>query len=446
MTSSKAVANKACFSRRSILISALSTTAYAVAQPSFSAEAGSQKPNSAADFVMSVGVVLHLSRRDETPYAKFEKVVELLQDLGIMQLRELAVFQSNITRDHDYYQRVRKLVAMGYRFTLVCTDPTNPYVFCPPRRLPDIYDWCDGGIDILEGGNEPDLARRPSANPAVSAEHQRTLYWVVKNTPSLRNVTVASPSYIQKSLLLAEDISDAVDWINIHPYPGMEHPETNGPGKLLGFIQGAQRICGKKPVLISETGYHTALQTKSSFLPVSEAIKTRYLPRLLLWGFINGAQRSYIYELIDTFNNGPADAESHFGLASYDGTPKPSFWAVKRLIGLLSRPAAGVGSNRPFQSEVTGDTQSLRTAVFRRNDGSHLLFLWLGVSGWDPVARAPLPPSAREVVLSIDPSPRTVRAYLFQDDASLVESPISPADGRLRLKVSDQLTAVEIET
>ena len=77
----------------------------------------------------------------------------------------------------------------------------------------------------------------------------RPAYAAVKGNENLKNIVVASPSYIFKNVEIAENLSDAVDWINIHPYPGMEHPETKGPGALAGFIAGAERTFGKKVFL-----------------------------------------------------------------------------------------------------------------------------------------------------------------------------------------------------
>ena len=441
----KMAVSKTALSRRSILRSAIAASVSTVAWPAFSANDGAQQPYSATDFLKSVGIGIHLGNRDTPYYSKFETVVELLQDLGIKYLRDDAVFWTNITRDNDFYQRVRKLVGMGYRFDLVCADPLNAYIFVPPRRLPEVYDWCDGGVEIFEGANEPNLIARPTANPAVSAEHQRSLFAVVKGHPVLRNVVLASPSYVLNNVPIAENLSDAVDWINIHPYPGMEHPETNGPGALTGFITGAQRVLGKKPVLVSETGYHTAVQTSSAFLPVSEPIKTRYFPRLLLWDFKNGVQRSYIYELMDSFNKGLTDPDSNFGLATFEGMRKASFLCVKQFLSLFDRPSASAKDTGQFRFDVSGNSQDLQTAAFRRNDGSHLVFMWLGVSGWDPTTRMLRSPVTRDVAVLLGSKPRTLQCRQFKDDGSLVAKETKQTEDGFEVKISDQVTAFEID-
>jgi hypothetical protein len=430
--------------RRSFLGHAASALALGVSGFAFSSSAIAQSGYSAAAFSENIGIGVHLGNRQASYISNFERVAELLKDIGIMHLRDDAIFTSYATRDHDFYQRIRALVGRGFRFDLVCQDPLNSNIFTPPRKVPVIYDWCDEGVEMFEGGNEPNLVKNTAFNPAISAEHQRTLYAVIKGTPKLQNIIVASPSYIQKNVAIAENLSDVVDMINIHPYPGMEHPETKGPGQLTGFMSGAERICGKKPVAVTETGYHTAIETTKSHLPVSESIKTRYFPRLLLWNFICGVKRTYIYELMDSFNNGLGDPESHFGLADFTGNPKPSFTAVKQLLALCRRRSAPAGAGQELKFNLTGDGENLVTAAFKRDDGSHLLFLWLGISGWNNATRSALSPVSRKYTLALAPETRRIVGHQFGDDGSMVEKQIDRVGGGFELAISDQLTALEI--
>jgi hypothetical protein len=407
--------------RRSFLQLTASALVTGFSETAFSAPIAGQGELSAATFSDSVGVCLHLGNR-QTPYASlFDKVIQLLKDIGI-----------------------RVLAGAGFRFSIVCHDALNPYLYTPARMLPEIYDWCDQSIEMFEGANEPALTRRPGINPAISADHQRAIYAMVKNTARLKDIIVASPSYIQNNVAIAENLSDAVDWINVHPYPGMEHPETKGPGALDGFIAGSERILGKKPAVVTETGYHTAVQTTNTHLPVSEGIKTRYFPRLLLWNFIAGVKRTYIYEFVDSFNKGVADHTSNFGLADFGGNPKTSFLAVKQLLSLFNQPSSQSAGGPELHFNLVGNSQDLLTAAFKRKDGSRLLFSWLGVSGWDPGTRMARPPVERRSTLAVDPVPRTVVAHRFQDDGSVTKTPLSRTAGGFDLLISDQLTALEI--
>lgn len=430
--------------RRTFLLSAASVLAMGRSRPALSASDVAQRVFSADDFLDSVGVGLHLHNRQTPYYSKFDRIVDLLNNIGIRHLRDDAIFASNVTRDRDFYKRVRLLVGMGYRFDLVCADALNPFMYVPPRKVSEIYDWCDCGVEMFEGANEPVLTRNPGKDPAISADCQRALYAAVKGDPKLRELIVASPSYIMENVDIAENLSDAVDWINLHPYPGMEHPETRGPGALKGFVVKAERLFGAKPVLVSETGYHTAVRTAKPHLPVSEEIKTRYLPRLLLWNFINGVKRSYIYELIDSFNKDLTDVESHFGLADFEGNPKPSFWAVKQLLALLKRPGTTGREGKTPQFTFTGNQKDLNTAAFRRADGSYIIFVWLGVSGWDPRARSSKAPVKRTMTVALDREPRAISCRRFQDDGSVAAMPIERLPGAFQITASDQLTAMEV--
>ena len=431
--------------RRSFLQIAGSALAAGIAAPAIAQSVVRQGVSSATDFLNSVGACVHLGFRT-TPYVtNFEKVVELLKDVGIRHLRDDAIFTARTNREYDSYQRIRRLVGEGFRFDLVCQDSINGYVFTPPRKLSDIYDWCDHGVEMFEGANEPNLIKNPVINPAISEDHQRSLYATVKGNEKLKNIPVASPSYIFKNVEIAENISDAVDYINIHPYPGMEHPETKGIGALAGFITGAERVCGKKPVVVTETGYHTALQTTKPHLPVSEDIKTRYFPRLLLWNYVTGVKKVYIYEFVDSWDRGLTDPESHFGLVDFTGNTKPSFAAVKQLLALCKRPARQVSPEQPdLKFNVTGDTRDLQTASFRRDDGTHLLFLWLGVSGWNNATRTQLAPVTRQLTLTLTPGAREIKSSLFQDDGSLSTKQLGQIAAGFEVTVSDQLTALEI--
>jgi hypothetical protein len=423
-------------------LAAAATSGTALSSPVFR-----QSQASTADFLDSVGVNVHLGRRQAPYVSAFEKVAPFLNDIGIRHLRDDAIYASYVNRDHEFYRRVRLLAADGFRFDLVCQDALNGYIFTPPRKLPDIYDWCDRSVEIFEGANEPNLTRNAGIDPAISADHQRSIYSVAKNTPDLKDVIVASPSYIQKSVAIAENLSDAVDWINIHPYPGMEHPETTGPGALSGFIVGAKRIFGDKPVLVSETGYNTAVETTKSFLPVSESTKARYLPRMLLWNFMNGVRRTYLYELIDSNNNGLSDTESNFGVVDFSCNPKASYLTVREFLALFRTQPSPKTAGSDMQFRLTGDVfQDLQIAGFKRGDGSLVFFAWLGVSGWDQKTRQALPPVERNYTLATDPAPRAVVAHRFRDDGLVTKTQLDDAVGGFDVTISDQLTALEIAT
>lgn len=97
-----------------------------------------------------------------------------------------------------------------------------------------------------------------------------------------------------------------------------------------------------------------------------------------------------------------------------------------------------------MQYGFNGDMQDLRSAAFARGDGTHLLFVWLGVAGWDSATRQPRAPITRNIVLTIAPGARNIVAHQFQDDGSVAKAPLAKAAAGFQIAASDQLTALEI--
>ena len=322
------------------------------------------------------------------------------------------------------------------------SDLPGPRV--PPDRFAEIAGWAAGGLALVEGGNEPPIAGRPDL-ARLSADHQAALFRAARADRRHRGVEVAGPSYIQGSVATAQNLSAFVDWGNIHAYPGAEHPETRGGGSLDRFVAAAGPVFGAAPVIATENGYHTALATESAHLPISESMRARYLPRLLLWSHLRGVRRTYLYELISSFDLGPANPESHFGLLAHDGQPTPAFAAVRNLIRLFSGGGAAADPGEvDLDRAIVATTPDLVAARFRRRDGTLLVPLWLGIDGWDRSGRRPRPdarPSPVEVLLSRQP--RQARWHRFEDDGSVSVIGLDPAR-RLPLQVTDHLGVLEV--
>jgi hypothetical protein len=401
--------------------------------------------NNARDFLDSIGVNLHLQVQASPYFTAFSQVLPMLQDLGIKRVRENAYWAVSVTRDYFFYQNARQLVAGGIKFSLNCFDPLNRIIYVQPSAVRTIYDWMDGGVDLFEGSNEPSVTSAPGALPLIQKDHQTALYQNVKADPVIGALQVASPSYIQANVaLINQPFDNIVDLTNIHPYPGREHPETTVAAndvRQVGATAAAKY--GGKPVIATETGYHTALSTTSAFFPVNEDIKVRYLMRLLLWYFINGVQRTYIYQLIDHLPPDDTNPETKLGLVDFTLNKKASYKALRELMRLVKGDPTI--SLPPSDRTFTLSHPTAKTAMFQRADGSHLLFIWEGVDGWDQTNKVALPPTSTNATLTFDPAPTTVWARRFQDDGTLtktIQNPVSP--GVYNIIVSDQLKGFEI--
>lgn len=396
-----------------------------------------------ADFVDSVGINTHFGHLG-TPYAdRFDLCAEALARLGIRHLRDDVIWGRETPPVQ--FQAIRALAARGHRFSLIFYDPNGPGPLTPPERLPEIVALSGGGLAIVEGSNEPPLLSNRASFPARSAFHQRSLSRIVQSDPRLAGIKVAGPSYIFGNIALAQNLSGAVDYANVHAYPGMEHPETDGPGNLKRFVAAVRPVFGSAPVLVTENGYHTALATADGHLPVSEGIRARYLPRMLLWAYLSGVTRTYLYELVSSFDHGDADPESRFGLLTYDGTETPGFAAVRNLMALFRSPGVARPDDGPSVSiELDGPVEALQGAAFRRADGTILVPVWIGVSGWDPGSRKPLPDlPGRPIEVRLSRAPTTASLHRFADDGSVTVDAVN-ATRTIGLSASDHLSVLSL--
>ncbi len=182
-------------------------------------------------FVDSVGVCGHFARTNGIYPESFERILPELEALGVGHLRDEGLITARDSRNSPAFQRLRRIVAANVRLTIICYDNLNPYVSTPLNRIADFYDWCDGGIEVFEGSNEPTLTKDPANAPRISAEHQAALFATIRSTPAVSNVPLVAPSYIQANTELALNLQNVCDFGNIHPYAGMEHPETTGRGR-----------------------------------------------------------------------------------------------------------------------------------------------------------------------------------------------------------------------
>ncbi len=390
-------------------------------------------------FLDSIGMCGHFTRTTGVYPEQFDRIMPEIEALGVRHLRDDGLIAA---RNSPVFQRLRRIVAAGLRLTIICYDNLNPYVSTPLDRLADFYDWSDAGIDIFEGSNEPNLTKDPQNAPRISAEHQAALHAAVRSIPRLSAVRVAAPSYVLENRALALDLKDVCDYGNIHPYAGMEHPETTGPGALSKSVAASAHIAAGRPVLATEMGYHTSLQTKTFHFPVTEGIKARYMPRMLLWCFISGIRRSYIYEMVSSFAADETNPESSFGLLRHDLSRTPAYEAVRALLSLC-KAERQTGQEERQIDFLTADPQRLSLHI-ARPDGALLVPVWLGISGWQWPARIENPPAERVATFSVAGQHSHVVAHRFRDDGSVSQQTITQESGQYRLSVSDQLTVLEV--
>ena len=192
--------------------------------------------------------------------------------------------------------------------------------------------------------------------------------------------------------------------------------------------------------MATETGYHTAPAWTGGHPAVSEQAMGRYVVRTVLEYFQAGLARTYFYELIDEGTD-PADREDHFGLLRADGTPKPAYTALKRLIALLGDPGPAFSPGQ-LSYAVRGADRGTQQLLFGKRDGRFYLALWQEVSSFDIASKRDVSSPAVDVVLELAQPASRIRLYAPLES----DSPTKELTGTASVPVgtSDSPVLVEI--
>ncbi len=368
------------------------------------------KPSSAAAFVDSVGVDLHLNYVD-TAYSHQDAIVRLLGELGVRHVQDLVPVKSPALK-----RGLGALARHGIGATLVTSLGISPKdAVAAARRV------VGNRVDAIEGPSELDYFGPQNWSSRLRAFLPKLRAAAKKHRPRFRFV---GPGFANVSNYRYFG-GVRYDATSLHGYPGGLPPED----PLATELRRAHAVAAHRPVWLTETGYHNALAAASSQRPVSEAAAATYLPRELLDAFRLGIKRTFIYELLDEKPD-PAliDQERHFGLVRYGLAPKPAFFAVRNLLASVRASPGSASPTAPVPTLSAGVT--LEHVVLTRADGSRVVAIWRPVSVWNTKLRLPVNPGTAPVTLTW---PRAAR------DVAVVQ-PTSDKRPAMRLASATHLT------
>jgi hypothetical protein len=360
---------------------------------------------SAYDFVNSIGVNTHLNYFDRT-YGNFQLVKRELESVGIRHVRD-GVHLLNADYNRAVYDRWSQLGSIGIRFDAVL-DPRSALGTLTADKLDQIEKLAGDSIESFEGPNELDISNIPDW-ASVDRDYQKDIYQSVKSMTGAKPIEVLGPSlaFASKGSFVG-NISDRLDYGNLHPYPAGKMPSSVFPDQLLL----AKEVSGNKNVFITESGYHNALDDHRDQPAVSEIAAGKYIPRLFLENFSQGVRRTYLYEFLDEAPDpGLTNFQMHWGLLRSDGSEKPAFTTMKNLIGELSDSAEPA---HPEQMTYSLGTQNPRIhhLFLQRSDGQFFLILWQEVPSYDCTNQQDVAVSPQPVTLTLDHSVRSISTYM----------------------------------
>ena len=381
-------------------------------------------------FVDSVGVVVHLNRRNSA-YSNYDTMIRpRLQELGIRHIRD-GVRQD----DTETLQKLADLATLGIKSVLVM-DPRDQ---ATAAAAVDIVKTIPTAVEAVEGPNEwdvwEDLTYKEQPFPGGVQLFQSELYGAIKNDPATAALPVLSPTvalWHNATQLGAVNC----DYGAMHSYPGGEPPTA---GLDWHWIPSTQQICPAQPMIATETGWHNAIADDSGQPGVSEAAGGKYVPRLWLEYFNRDIRRVYMNELIDKWQT--ANREGNFGLLRQDGSPKPAFRALQNLIALLQdTPGDFVPGSLSYA--MTGATTNVHHTLLQKQDGRFYLILWQEVPSFDLVNQRDIAVPLQTVTVSLATAINTARLYQPLQSATPTAQYNNPRS--LVLNVSDAPLVLEL--
>lgn len=375
--------------------------------------------------VDSIGVNTHL-HYSGSAYKELANVERVLVDAGIRHIRDYPV---NVAAIAQLAQRgVRTSAIIGHPDQGSWGLPIDTY-FGNIKKAPEAFA-------SIEGTNEPDITMG-SDWASKMRTHQKAVWDRVKGDPTLRHLPVAGPALTwAKNASALGDISASADWGNMHPYPGGRTPDKRVSEDVAAAKQ--HNVAGK-PVIATETGYHTALQSSSGHRAATEAAQGTYMPRLSLGYFAMGVPRTFSYELVDQGAD-QTNSEKSFGLVRRDFTPKPAYTATKNMVALLADPGPAFTPGR-LAYALGGTDTATRQVVLQKRDGSFWLAVWQETSVWDEVNKQTINPPDRALTLDLE-TVSDVRTYM----PNAATAPRATLDDTTKVSFtsSEQVTLLEI--
>jgi hypothetical protein len=407
-----------------------------VASAEPTARLSSETAQSAFDFVNSIGVNTHLNYFDRT-YGNFQIVERELKSIGIRHVRD-GVHLVNADYNKAVYDRWSQLGSIGVRFDAVL-DPRSALGTLTGDKLDQVEKLAGDTIESFEGPNELDISNIPDW-ASVDREYQKDVYQSVRSMTSAKPIDTIGPSlaFASKGSSVG-NISDRVDYGNLHPYPAGKMPASVFPEQLVL----AKEVSGDKKIVITESGYHNALDDHSDQPAVSETAAAKYIPRLFLENFSQGIRRTYLYEFLDEAPDpGLTNFQMHWGLLRSDGSEKPAFTAVKNLINELSDSAEPAHLEQMTYSLSTSNTEICHL-LLQKSDGQFLLILWQEVSSYDGKKQQDIAVSPQPVTLMLDHSARSISTY--EPTVQAQPSHVYANVAKVSLEVPDHPLVIQIE-
>lgn len=347
----------------------------------------------------TVGVNTHLSWIG-TSYWNFDQVVDALDYLGIGKVRDIIAPWS--------VGNIDKLGDMGVEFSFIIGREDIPFQLNAIEDRAAITDYVEGPNEI---DNWPITFQGQSGLAGAEALMTYLRGWI-DASPTLGDSAADTPlaqvsfgHTDTRDVLI--DIKDKADVGNSHSYA----PFGWNPSRVLDDrIAGAEVIAPNRPVITTEAGYHTAVDSPD-WTGVNETVQAKYTLTLLLEQFTRGIDKTYLYELFDQNSSSARNYhENHFGLLRTDGTPKPAGRALAAMMAIFGDSETGL-TPEELTFELANLPSSADSLLLQRSSDTFVLAVWNDVTLWDDASDQPISIASRTVTLTLDAPAARVTVY-----------------------------------
>lgn len=356
--------------------------------------AGAAEPvqaRNADSFVETIGVNTHFGYWDTVYGSQYAGLKDKLVRSGIRYVRDGGSNAMGRLAELHESAGVRANLIVARRAGGSWANPLDQGQIGP--ELAEIGRRMPGAVVSLENPNEYDISHGANEKDWVGRirSYCKALYAEAKADPALQGVPVLGPSLTSGGAYQqVGDLSSCLDRTNAHPYGGGRHPESQGWGADgYGSVDWTFRQLDKQsadePAQFTEAGYHNALNSTTGHVGTPEEVDAKYTTRMYLQNFDRGVERTFKYEFVDE-GRSATNPEAAFGFLRNDLSEKPSYVAVRNLIGLLGdRGCTKTPSSLEYG--LTGDTTDVRQLLLQKCDGSFYLVLWQAKQSYDVDAK-----------------------------------------------------------
>ena len=389
----------------------------------------------AGDFIDSLGVNIH-SQFYDTPYYDIDQVLASLQYLGIGSVRDATGYASL------QLDRLAYLGENGIKLDMMVGVQGDTYAnqFALVEKLAPY-------LRSLEGPNEVnywEATLNGVGGIAGARAVQKLIADYVSSSAALKDVPIINFSVAASdsaSFAAYGDNSANADYGNAHIYYG---GGATSYSVLSTYVPMANQMNPGQQMVITESGYPTQTSGAGN-QGVSEAVQAKYTLNLLLDTYKLGYAATYLYELVDSFQD-PTDTnqEAHYGLFNYDWSAKPVAVAIHNLTTILSDTGSAAESftTGTLGYSVSGLPATGNTLLLEKSSGTYELAVWNEQKLWDSSTLSEIAAKSTTVTVTLDHTFGTVKVYdpLLGTDAQSIYSNVS----QLQISLTDHPLVIEM--